>query len=110
MNNIIIFLGWMNLVARDLISFTSGNVVVCNWGYSSSCDYITSMLVHAPAIANYTAKLIGFMTNNGFKSINVTVIGHSMGAQIAGLIGKLMQSQNKEIGTIIGTEHNIISL
>lgn len=92
----------MDSVAQSLIKHTSGNVIIVNWGVYAFCDYISASIIYSPAVGKYEADLIRFLCNNGFEYDNIHVIGHSLGAHIAGLAGKRIKQGRRKIGTIIG--------
>lgn len=52
-----------------------------------------------PAVANYTAGVIKSFQNHGMVLAQTSFAGHSLGAQIAGLVGKAL---NGELGFIYG--------
>jgi pimeloyl-ACP methyl ester carboxylesterase len=77
---------WMQAMARDYVRFTRTNVCVINWHPMSVNDYAMAA-EKTDEVAKVATKFIKFLTPVGFKYENMTIVGHSMGAHIAGMIG-----------------------
>lgn len=71
-----------------------GRVVIIDWMNASRNPYGIASKVMAPEVAKLTAEEITRTINNGMSTAaNVELIGHSLGAHIAGQAGNLLNSQ-----------------
>lgn len=85
-------------------SFSKGkyNMIAVDWGRARSIDYASSVLA-VPTVGKKIAKLVRFLfINYGLKLKDVEIIGHSLGAHVAGYAGKNL----KDIGQV----HRIVGL
>lgn len=88
--------GWIQPTGQQLANTFHGYVIAVDYGYFRNCTYEISVLQIAPSIASTMAKLI---RNFNFDLNKIEIIGHSLGAHIAGDIGALL---NGAIRKIIG--------
>ncbi|XP_068968362.1 phospholipase A1-like [Bombus flavifrons] len=89
---IIIIHGWIQgglaceIVRDAFLEVRDCNVIILDW--SEISDYINyyEVIKFVPHIARYLASFINFMRiEAGLRTTNLKIIGHSLGAQIAGL-------------------------
>ncbi|EDV53477.1 phospholipase A1-like [Drosophila erecta] len=77
------------------------NVIVVDWARARSVDYATSVMA-VGATGKKVAKMINFLKDNHGLNLNdVYVIGHSLGAHVAGYAGK---NTNGQVHTIVGLD------
>ncbi|XP_073816185.1 phospholipase A1-like [Musca autumnalis] len=77
------------------------NMITVDWGRARSVDYASSVLA-VPGVGEKIASLVDFLVKNyGMKLSDLEIIGHSLGAHVAGFTGK-------NIAT--GQAHTIIGL
>ncbi|XP_017070913.1 lipase member H-A isoform X2 [Drosophila eugracilis] len=77
------------------------NVLVADWGPVANLDYPTSRLA-VKKVARVLSKLLeDFLQRHGVSLDGVHVIGHSLGAHIAGLIGRYF---NGTLGRVTGLD------
>ncbi|XP_016964985.1 lipase member H-A isoform X2 [Drosophila biarmipes] len=77
------------------------NVLVADWGPVANLDYPTSRLA-VKKVARVLAKLLEeFLQRHGINLEGVHIIGHSLGAHIAGLIGRYF---NGTLGRVTGLD------
>ncbi|XP_034665223.1 pancreatic triacylglycerol lipase-like [Drosophila subobscura] len=77
------------------------NVIVVDWARARSIDYATSVMA-VSATGKKVANMINFLNSNYGMSLNdLYVIGHSLGAHVAGYAGK---NTNGQVYTIIGLD------
>ncbi|XP_073819935.1 phospholipase A1-like [Musca autumnalis] len=77
------------------------NMITVDWGRARSVDYASSVLA-VPGVGQKVAALVDFLVNNyGLKLSDLEIIGHSLGAHVAGFTGKNIAS---------GQAHTIIGL
>lgn len=77
------------------------NMITVDWGRARSIDYATSVLA-VPGVGKKVAALVDFLVKNyGMKLSDLEIIGHSLGAHVAGFTGKNIAS---------GKAHTIVGL
>ncbi|XP_054725376.1 pancreatic triacylglycerol lipase-like [Anastrepha obliqua] len=83
----------MNGLIRDAwLSIRECNIFVADWPRARSDDYISSF-VAVPSTGKELARIIDNLVNNHGMSLETTrVIGHSLGAHVAGYCGKNVSS------------------
>lgn len=78
------------------------NVVVVDWARARSLDYLSSVFA-VPKVGEKVAKMIDYLTlNHGMDIESLTVVGHSLGAHVAGYAGKNVRAGR--IPVIIGLD------
>ncbi|XP_033307454.1 pancreatic triacylglycerol lipase-like [Bombus bifarius] len=86
--------GWVNnglsssctLVRDAIIKVKNWNVIVVDWGKISANLLYPIVAKDVPHVALHVASFVNFMrTEAGLQTSNLRIIGHSFGAQIAGL-------------------------
>ncbi|KAH8312590.1 hypothetical protein KR044_011579, partial [Drosophila immigrans] len=92
----------MNKNIRDAwLSHGDFNVIVVDWARARSVDYASSV-VAVPKVGKKVAAMINFLVSDfGLDLNNLYVIGHSLGAHVAGYSGK---NTNGQVHTIIGLD------
>lgn len=84
------------------------NIICVDWGLIASLTYPTARFV-APSVGDDLAMFIDFLCRAGGMPIeNLHVIGHSLGAHVAGISGKSLRNYNREIPVIIGCDPALI--
>ncbi|XP_013107015.1 phospholipase A1 [Stomoxys calcitrans] len=64
------------------------NMITVDWGRARSVDYASSVLA-VPGVGEKVASLVNFLVkNHGLKLADLEIIGHSLGAHVAGFTGK----------------------
>ncbi|XP_065371993.1 phospholipase A1 VesT1.02-like [Calliphora vicina] len=96
-------LSGMNKDIRNAwLSLGEYNVIVVDWARARSVDYATSVLA-VPKVGRKVASMIDYLVKNqGMSLDSLYVIGHSLGAHVAGYAGKNVKSG--QIHTIIGLD------
>ncbi|XP_039948846.1 pancreatic triacylglycerol lipase-like [Bactrocera tryoni] len=78
------------------------NVIIVDWARARSVDYATSV-VAVPKVGKKVASMINYLVENFGMSLEETeVIGHSLGAHIAGYAGK--NTKNGLLHAIVGLD------
>ncbi|XP_037821224.1 phospholipase A1-like [Lucilia sericata] len=78
------------------------NMIAIDWGRARSVDYATSVLA-VPGVGKKIADLVNFLVKNyGLNLDTLEVIGHSLGAHVAGFTGKNIA--NGKAHAIIGLD------
>ncbi|XP_067631645.1 phospholipase A1 VesT1.02-like [Eurosta solidaginis] len=77
------------------------NVIVVDWARARSVDYVSSV-VAVPKVGKKIASMIDYLVeNHGLNLDETEMIGHGLGAHVAGITGKKLKN---------GMLHSIISL
>ncbi|KAI5636365.1 lipase domain-containing protein [Phthorimaea operculella] len=86
-----------------LVNKTNSNIIVVNWNKLASGQY-KAAYAFSNTVAFVLIEFIKFMIDNGLSSKQLHLIGHSIGAHIAGIAGKYFRDQNKTIDAITGLD------
>ncbi|XP_058457697.1 lipase member I-like [Malaya genurostris] len=92
---------WVKTMARDVIKYGDTNVCSVNWSRLARYNYYQVAMNHTLIVSEYMTKFVEYLTLSGLALENVTFVGHSMGAQISGQVGK---NFNGKIGKIYGLD------
>jgi len=85
-----------------LVQYTDSNVVLVDWSkWTQKLDY-ADVVVRLPAVATYLVDWLNSLRDRGIVQSfeDVTLIGHSLGAQLIGYTGHRL---NGTIKRVIGT-------
>ena len=85
------------------------NIISVDWGDLESINYLQAAALTKP-VADHTTKLVKIMKDLGIFD-NIHVVGHSLGAHVAGFIGQKVQQMG--LGTlkrITGLDRLILDL
>ncbi|XP_065091173.1 pancreatic triacylglycerol lipase-like [Ochlerotatus camptorhynchus] len=77
---------WITKMTTDYLKYVDTNICVVDWGNLATYAYAIAAN-NTYTVGQYLAQFITFLTGNGFSLNDVTLVGHSMGAQIAGHTG-----------------------
>ncbi|XP_065371994.1 phospholipase A1-like [Calliphora vicina] len=78
------------------------NIIVVDWARARSVEYVTSVLA-VPKVGAKVAGMIDYLVeNHGMSLDNLYVIGHSLGAHVAGYAGKNVKTG--DIHAIVGLD------
>jgi hypothetical protein len=91
---------WIKDMIRDYVRFIDANVCSVNWS-PLSMNFYTVSARQTDNVAETMTKFIKNLVSFGFSYDKVTLIGHSMGAHISGMIGHNLKGK---IGKIIGLD------
>lgn len=92
--------GWMGTMAIDWAHFGDCNACTVDWSRLANYDYAKSSVSHTKLVSNAISSLMNFLNQNGMKIDDVSIAGHSLGAQIAGYVGAMYSGK---IAAIYGT-------
>lgn len=99
--------GWTNSYRSDIsqsiktayLSSSDINVFLVDWSRLSKLDYLTAR-GSVGGVGRVLASFISGMVNDNLLDLdNVVIVGHSLGAHIAGCTGKKI---NGKVNTIVG--------
>lgn len=88
--------GWMPPTGRQLSKVFNGYVILVDYGAISTCGFFKTAREIIPSVARYTASVI---KDFNFEPRKIELIGHSLGAHLAGYIGA---SLNGAVNRITG--------
>ncbi|CAO1391129.1 unnamed protein product [Diamesa serratosioi] len=75
-------------IVAALIERNDHNIIVVDWGSYSSGHYITDAIPNAYKVGDIIGRKLIDMNNQGFQLYNFHLIGHSLGGQMMGFIGR----------------------
>lgn len=84
------FIGWMDSTARLWTKAEPCNVCVVDWSRLATYEYLMTALWHTPKVAAHVVTFIRALEKAGFDKRQMSIAGHSLGAQISGKIGGLL--------------------
>lgn len=90
---------WMNNTINTYVENAQSNVCGVDWSRLALTEYSLAAN-NTRIVAKHLVNFINTLRNHGLTLDRVTLIGHSMGAHIAGMAG---QHLSGEISTIIGS-------
>jgi pimeloyl-ACP methyl ester carboxylesterase len=91
---------WIQDMAFDYARYFESNVCGVNWS-PLSINFYTVAARSTDRVAEVMAKFIKSLVPLGFPLERVTLVGHSMGAHISGMIGHRLKGK---VGKIIGLD------
>lgn len=92
---------WVTDTMSEYIKHTTSNICAVDWARLALTEY-TIAAGNTKHVANYLLKFISFLQSDGGINLNqITIVGHSFGAQIAGLVGGRL---NGKIARIVGLD------
>ena len=89
---------WTKQMSREFILKEPTNVVIVDWGHGSGWPY-TQAAANTRVVGAEVAKLIEFLVAEGKANIaNFHLIGHSLGAHVAGYAGEALTGLGRITG------------
>uniref|UniRef100_A0A1L8EHW9 Putative phospholipase a1-like protein n=1 Tax=Haematobia irritans TaxID=7368 RepID=A0A1L8EHW9_HAEIR len=89
-------------IRKAFLSHGNHNIITVDWNRGRSVDYASSVLAIS-GVGKKVANLIDFLiTKHGLQLRDVEIIGHSLGAHVAGFSGKYVKSG--QVHAIIGLD------
>ncbi|XP_055609931.1 lipase member H-like [Uranotaenia lowii] len=92
---------WFQNMAQDVLKYTDPSVCTVRWANLGQFEYFTAARKHTELVSDYLTKFILNLNEAGIPLEKVTLIGHSLGAQISGQVGYKLEGR---IGTIYGLD------
>lgn len=75
------------MTAIDWAHNADCNVCIVDWSRLSNYNYPIAASEHTKLVANALFNFMHFLIEHGMNIEQVAIAGHSLGAQIAGLVG-----------------------
>lgn len=96
--------GWINnrtstvntVLTRAFLQDSDINVIVVDWGTIAQESYLTAVAA-VPAVGRHLGNFIKWLTTLGVTYDKVHVVGHSLGAHVAGNAGRATEGKIKRI-------------
>ncbi|XP_077288536.1 phospholipase A1-like [Arctopsyche grandis] len=80
------------------------NVIVVDWSNMAVGSYIVNAAPNTKKVASAVTNEILKLIEGGVNSNNIHIVGHSLGGQTAGFIGKALQKSNIKLKRITGLD------
>lgn len=90
---------WMRTTVIDWAQFGDCNACIVDWSHFAKFDYSTASSQNIKLVAKHVSEFVAFLIKNGMNIDDLSIAGHSLGAQIAGHVGSSFEGK---IGTIYG--------
>ena len=102
---------WVKKMASELLKKEKMNVIVVDWGLGSSVMNLYDIAAgNTRLVGAQVADLIDVLHRKFNVALNkFHIIGHSLGAQVAGFAGERLVKSGKVIGRITGNTQNCFS-
>jgi pimeloyl-ACP methyl ester carboxylesterase len=87
---------WVKTTIADYVKFVDTNACAVDWSMLARVDYAQAAS-RTQKVGQHLAKFIELLRDNGISFNDVTIVGHSMGAHIAGFAGEALKGSIREI-------------
>jgi pimeloyl-ACP methyl ester carboxylesterase len=87
---------WVKTTVADYVKFVDTNACAVDWSKLARAEY-TLAASRTLEVGEQVAKFIELLQKNGVSLGNVTIVGHSLGAHIAGFAGAKLKGQLRDI-------------
>ncbi|XP_076645357.1 uncharacterized protein LOC143354867 [Halictus rubicundus] len=96
--------GWINTVLNDAVSLVRDaylqhgdyNVVGIDWGKISFKPYLWASS-RVPMVGRFVATFVNFLQSQGLDLSTLTIVGHSLGAHVAGLAARFTEGNVEHV-------------
>lgn len=89
-------------MAKDWAKYNNSNVCLVDWSFLAKGSYIFVVDFQLERVAKEMIKFTEILRPYGLNYTQVSVAGHSLGAHVAGLFGRAVQSKGWKIYAIYG--------
>lgn len=100
-------IGWMRTTATDWVYHADCNVCIVDWSRLSNYNYNIAASKHTKMVADALVNFMDFLIKHGMDIEQTAIAGHSLGAQVAGLVGAKF---NGKIDAIYGMSRRLQSI
>uniref|UniRef100_A0A1A9WK45 Lipase domain-containing protein n=1 Tax=Glossina brevipalpis TaxID=37001 RepID=A0A1A9WK45_9MUSC len=80
------------------------NVILIDWSAMTAVPWYTNAVDNMPVVARYIARFMRFLVMQGYPVQRMHLIGFSLGAEVAGFIGKQLQDWSINLKRITGLD------
>lgn len=96
---------WAKSLRHEFITYLDVNACVVSWDKLANFDCVTVAAQFVPLVGDYLTEFVIQAINFGISCDDVTLVGHSFGAQISGLVGRnIIQRLGQILGKIFGLD------
>lgn len=93
---------WMRPMAKDWSKYNNSNVCMVDWSFLAKGGYVYTINYQLNRVVNELIKFTEILYKYGMNYTQVSIAGHSLGAHIAGLFGRAIQSKGWRVYAIYG--------
>ncbi|XP_053686690.1 lipase member I-like [Sabethes cyaneus] len=79
---------WVQFTVQDIMKYSDTNVCTVNWSRLARYNYYQVAVNHTLLVSEFLTKFVEFLVTTGIPLDKITMVGHSMGAQICGQVGR----------------------
>lgn len=90
-------IGWQDSTAREWSRVVQENVCAVDWSRLATYEYALTALSHTRKVGEHIAEFVNVLVANGADIGQISIAGHSLGAQIAGYAGANLNGKIKAI-------------
>lgn len=96
---------WAKKFRQDMAKFLDVNACAVSWERLANFEYIITAIQHVSLVGDYVTEFISQAFNFGIALDDITLVGHSLGAQISGHVGKNINERlGEKLGVIFGLD------
>lgn len=85
----------IHVIAEAYLERKDTNLIVLDWGELADGNYIFDAVVNAKQLGPELAKVLLEMFDHGLDINKFHIVGHSLGGQMAGIIGREILKRTK---------------
>lgn len=84
---------FMRNLTQNYMLYVDSNLCLVEWSSLAACEYSVVFEQGVKKVVNHLTRFVRFVHRNGMAYDDITLVGHSLGAHIAGLVGKNLDGQ-----------------
>nr|XP_019558099.2 lipase member H-like [Aedes albopictus] len=84
---------FMRNLTQNYVLYVDSNLCLVEWSSLAACEYSVVFEQGVKKVVNHLTRFVRFVHRNGMTYDDITLVGHSLGAHIAGLVGKNLDGQ-----------------
>lgn len=85
---------WMEPLAKKWYNYTKSNVVIVDWSDLARGGYIDTVKTKMPRVVERIVQEMEKYMGRGMDITRVTIAGHSLGAHVAGAVGREIKARH----------------
>lgn len=94
---------WMEPLAQKWVNYTGDNVVIVDWSDLARGEYFDTVRTKIPRAVTHIVNEMEKYMERGMDITKVSIAGHSLGAHVAGSVGReIKTSHDVQIKAIYG--------
>lgn len=96
---------WAQSLLNDMVSFLDVNACGVDWKNLANYEYTIVATQNVPMVGNYATEFVAKVNSIGVALDDITLVGHSFGAHVFGLVGmNINELLNDKVGVIVGCD------